>query len=168
VKVARLVAVMGMATMPAACNALLGADAPVELPDASGPAVTTGVDATPRDAAVETMDVASGHDGPAEAPAEASSVTPVEAAADSPATSASSGSSASSSSSSGSGSSSSGSGGSSGGGPAEGGCMAQTCHELGYDCGTVGDGCGQVISCGTCVPPQVCGGGGFSRCGDDE
>ena len=74
-KLVPLCAVLGMATFPAACNALLGADAPVELPDASAPAATTGVDATPpRDAAIETVDVASGHDGPIEAPAEASSV----------------------------------------------------------------------------------------------
>jgi hypothetical protein len=40
-----------------------------------------------------------------------------------------------------------------------------TCLELGYNCGATGDGCGTVIQCGTCTPPEFCGGGGFSVCG---
>ena len=27
-------------------------------------------------------------------------------------------------------------------------------------CGFVADGCGNAIDCGTCAPPQTCGGGG--------
>ena len=32
--------------------------------------------------------------------------------------------------------------------------------DLGFNCGANGDGCGQLIKCGTCTSPQVCGGGG--------
>ena len=40
-------------------------------------------------------------------------------------------------------------------------CTPSTCSQLGYNCGSQGDGCGGVIaSCGTCTSPQVCGGGG--------
>lgn len=46
------------------------------------------------------------------------------------------------------------------------GCVPLTCPELGYDCGQAGDGCGGILQCGTCMAPQVCGGGGSaSRCG---
>jgi hypothetical protein len=44
-------------------------------------------------------------------------------------------------------------------------CVPQTCAGFGYDCGNNGDGCGGVLNCGECVSPQVCGGGGYSKCG---
>ncbi len=34
-----------------------------------------------------------------------------------------------------------------------------------YNCGSTGDGCGNVIDCGTCPASQFCGGGGFNQCG---
>ena len=44
-----------------------------------------------------------------------------------------------------------------------GGCNPSTCQMQGISCGPTGDGCGMVItSCGTCTPPQTCGGGGTS------
>jgi len=47
-------------------------------------------------------------------------------------------------------------------------CRHRTCVELGVQCGPAGDGCGNAISCGACVPPQTCGGGGTpSVCGGD-
>jgi hypothetical protein len=50
--------------------------------------------------------------------------------------------------------------------PDAGTCTPQTCAELGYDCGDNGDGCGNVIQCGSCTAPQICGGGGQpSVCG---
>jgi hypothetical protein len=52
-----------------------------------------------------------------------------------------------------------------GGNGDSGGCMPKTCAELGYNCGANGDGCGNVIECGTCTPPEFCSGGGFSVCG---
>jgi hypothetical protein len=44
-------------------------------------------------------------------------------------------------------------------------CTPQTCSSLGYDCGPAGDGCGNVLQCGTCTAPQFCGGGGPAKCG---
>ncbi|HSQ64556.1 MAG TPA: hypothetical protein VLM85_15135, partial [Polyangiaceae bacterium] len=45
-------------------------------------------------------------------------------------------------------------------------CTPTTCQKLGYDCGPAGDGCGGLLSCGTCTTPQTCGGGGkASVCG---
>lgn len=46
-------------------------------------------------------------------------------------------------------------------------CTPKTCQELGIDCGPTGDGCGNLIpTCGTCLPPATCGGGGVSgKCG---
>ncbi|HEY3816315.1 MAG TPA: hypothetical protein VGL81_04040 [Polyangiaceae bacterium] len=50
--------------------------------------------------------------------------------------------------------------------PDAGTCVPRTCQELGYDCGANGDGCGNVIDCGTCTPPEICGGGNLpSVCG---
>ncbi len=50
--------------------------------------------------------------------------------------------------------------------PDAGNCIPKTCSQLGYDCGTNGDGCGHTINCGTCTPPAICGGGGQpSVCG---
>ncbi len=44
-------------------------------------------------------------------------------------------------------------------------CTPKTCAQLGYDCGKNGDGCGNIIDCGSCTPPEFCGAGGFSKCG---
>jgi hypothetical protein len=44
-------------------------------------------------------------------------------------------------------------------------CTPETCVSLGYTCGTAGDGCGGVLSCGSCTAPQYCGGAGFDKCG---
>ncbi len=76
------------------------------------------------------------------------------------------GSSSSSSSGSGGGSTSSGavSGSSSSSGGAR--CALRDCVSAGADCGPIGDGCGGVIQCGECTPPETCGGGGVpSVCG---
>ncbi len=45
------------------------------------------------------------------------------------------------------------------GGP-NGECVPRTCAEMGRDCGEIDDGCGEVLFCGTCTSPEVCGGGG--------
>jgi outer membrane protein assembly factor BamB len=46
-------------------------------------------------------------------------------------------------------------------GPDSGGpCVPKTCIGLGRNCGTVWDGCGGLIDCGTCTAPDSCGGGG--------
>jgi len=39
-------------------------------------------------------------------------------------------------------------------------CIPKSCAELGVDCGTIGDGCGGTLSCGTCETPETCGGAG--------
>jgi hypothetical protein len=44
-------------------------------------------------------------------------------------------------------------------------CIPKTCAQLNYTCGAAGDGCGNLINCGTCTSPQYCGGGGYDRCG---
>jgi hypothetical protein len=50
--------------------------------------------------------------------------------------------------------------------PDAGHCTPLTCQALGYNCGMNGDGCGHLVNCGTCVAPQICGGGGKpSVCG---
>ncbi len=42
-----------------------------------------------------------------------------------------------------------------------GGCVPETCADQHIACGPAGDGCGNLIaSCGVCVPPATCGGGG--------
>src|ERR1700690_3552261 len=46
-----------------------------------------------------------------------------------------------------------------------GGCAAQTCSALGFNCGKNSDGCGGILDCGSCPSGQVCGGGGYSVCG---
>jgi hypothetical protein len=52
-----------------------------------------------------------------------------------------------------------------GGGDA-GTCATQTCAQQGVTCGPTGDGCGGSLDCGSCPPPQTCGGGGVpGRCG---
>ena len=51
--------------------------------------------------------------------------------------------------------------------PDAGACQPLTCSAQNIFCGPAGDGCGNLIpSCGTCAPPQTCGGGGVSgQCG---
>jgi hypothetical protein len=45
-------------------------------------------------------------------------------------------------------------------------CMPKACAQLGVNCGPTGDGCGNVVYCGTCTPPETCGGGGApGQCG---
>jgi hypothetical protein len=44
-------------------------------------------------------------------------------------------------------------------------CAPRTCAEQHLGCGPAGDGCGNVIQCGTCAPQQSCGGGGLGQCG---
>ncbi len=44
-------------------------------------------------------------------------------------------------------------------------CTPKTCADLGVDCGTQSDGCGNTIDCGNCTSPDYCGGGGSSKCG---
>jgi hypothetical protein len=39
-------------------------------------------------------------------------------------------------------------------------CTPKTCTEIGASCGPEGDGCGNIIQCGSCPSPQTCGGGG--------
>lgn len=46
-------------------------------------------------------------------------------------------------------------------------CNPTTCNALGFDCGPAGDGCGGLLSCGTCTLPNICGGNGKSSvCGN--
>jgi hypothetical protein len=54
----------------------------------------------------------------------------------------------------------------SGGGSTASSCVPKTCLDTGYTCGKNADGCGNLVSCGTCTLPDFCGGGGFSKCGD--
>jgi hypothetical protein len=45
-------------------------------------------------------------------------------------------------------------------------CTPKTCAELGATCGSLSDGCGGTLNCGTCPPGQTCGGGGVAnQCG---
>jgi hypothetical protein len=39
-------------------------------------------------------------------------------------------------------------------------CAPTTCAANGANCGTLSDGCGGTLTCGTCAAPQTCGGGG--------
>ncbi|HEY6461034.1 MAG TPA: hypothetical protein VIY73_12810, partial [Polyangiaceae bacterium] len=47
-------------------------------------------------------------------------------------------------------------------------CTPRTCQAEGYACGANGDGCGNVIECGACPVPEICGVGGFSECGGGQ
>jgi len=45
-------------------------------------------------------------------------------------------------------------------------CEPVSCASAGKTCGTMGDGCGHVLDCGTCPAGQSCGGGGTANvCG---
>jgi len=45
-------------------------------------------------------------------------------------------------------------------------CTPLTCQQIGANCGQVADGCGKLLDCGTCLSPQICGGGGTANvCG---
>ena len=44
-------------------------------------------------------------------------------------------------------------------------CAPQTCASQNIGCGPAGDGCGNLLACGTCLPSSVCGGGGPGKCG---
>ncbi len=44
-------------------------------------------------------------------------------------------------------------------------CVPATCKSLGKNCGSVADGCGKTLSCGSCATGQVCGWGGANVCG---
>jgi hypothetical protein len=39
-------------------------------------------------------------------------------------------------------------------------CTPTTCAALGDNCGSVSDGCGGTLTCGSCTAPDTCGGGG--------
>ena len=61
---------------------------------------------------------------------------------------------------------SAGSSGSSGTAGAGGGCTPTTCQAEGANCGTISNGCGNTLDCGTCTSPATCGGGGVDNvCG---
>ncbi|MFN7134440.1 MAG: hypothetical protein ACK4N5_20335, partial [Myxococcales bacterium] len=52
------------------------------------------------------------------------------------------------------------------GGPGPEMCAPRTCEVAGANCGEVEDGCGGVLTCGTCAEGQSCGGGGTANvCG---
>jgi hypothetical protein len=45
-------------------------------------------------------------------------------------------------------------------------CCGKTCADQGFNCGMVGDGCGNALDCGACLAGQTCGGGGMPNvCG---
>jgi hypothetical protein len=45
-------------------------------------------------------------------------------------------------------------------------CTPETCAQQNIQCGPAGDGCGNLIQCGTCPSGQTCGGGGVpGQCG---
>jgi hypothetical protein len=45
-------------------------------------------------------------------------------------------------------------------------CFPKSCSQLGANCGSVSDGCGGSIYCGSCTAPSTCGGGGKANvCG---
>jgi len=54
-------------------------------------------------------------------------------------------------------------------GDASASCTPTTCAAEGKDCGTISDGCGGQLSCGTCAGNATCGGGGLANvCGCAE
>jgi hypothetical protein len=49
---------------------------------------------------------------------------------------------------------------------ATGSCTPSTCANLGKNCGSLSDGCGGTLTCGSCSSPLTCGGGGVANvCG---
>ena len=42
-------------------------------------------------------------------------------------------------------------------------CTPTTCQAQGKNCGSIPDGCGGSLDCGTCNAPQICGGGGTAN-----
>jgi hypothetical protein len=42
-------------------------------------------------------------------------------------------------------------------------CTPLSCADQGKNCDSVGDGCGGMTFCGSCSPPQKCGGGGVQN-----
>ncbi|HEX3479764.1 MAG TPA: BACON domain-containing carbohydrate-binding protein [Kofleriaceae bacterium] len=47
-----------------------------------------------------------------------------------------------------------------------GGCVPTTCAAQAKDCGTLSDGCGGTLTCGTCTGAETCGAGGIANvCG---
>lgn len=42
-------------------------------------------------------------------------------------------------------------------------CVATTCEAEGAECGTIDDGCGVALTCGTCTGEEVCGGDGTAN-----
>jgi hypothetical protein len=45
-------------------------------------------------------------------------------------------------------------------------CVPTTCAAAGANCGSIPNGCGGTLNCGSCAPPQTCGGGGTpNQCG---
>ncbi|MFH0899296.1 MAG: formylglycine-generating enzyme family protein [Pseudomonadota bacterium] len=44
-------------------------------------------------------------------------------------------------------------------------CQPKACAEQSKNCGTISDGCGGVLSCGSCISPEFCGGAGANVCG---
>lgn len=45
-------------------------------------------------------------------------------------------------------------------------CAPTTCAAEGKNCGSIADGCGSTLACGTCSTPATCGGGGVANvCG---
>jgi len=44
-------------------------------------------------------------------------------------------------------------------------CAPETCAQQGIECGPAGDGCGNLIQCGSCAAGLNCGGGGAGKCG---
>src|SRR5262245_31762019 len=48
-------------------------------------------------------------------------------------------------------------------------CVPTSCVAKGANCGTVSDGCGGTLNCGTCAAPSTCGGGGVPNvCGSSS
>jgi chitinase len=48
-------------------------------------------------------------------------------------------------------------------------CTPTTCSAQGKNCGSISDGCGGTLSCGSCTSPQTCGGGGTANvCGSSS
>jgi hypothetical protein len=46
-------------------------------------------------------------------------------------------------------------------------CVPDTCQAQQKNCGSMPDGCGGVIQCGSCTAPELCGGGGTPNvCGE--